>query len=272
MTIPVPGIRSALIALSMLAASAFAADATPPANPAASPASAPTVLITGSNRGIGLALARSYAERGWLVYATARKPADSAELQQLAKQYPNLRLEALDVADHAGIDALALKLRDQPIDVLLHNAGISGGVPTQMFGRMKYDVFRDVLEVNTIGPLKLTEALIGNVRASSQKKVILIGTSEASFAGINAGRLYWYRASKAAAHMLMLNLAYELKGKGVIVGVINPGPVDTDMMKGVRMPLQPPAVASGKVMGIIDGLDVARTGRFWDHNGGELQW
>jgi NAD(P)-dependent dehydrogenase (short-subunit alcohol dehydrogenase family) len=241
---------------------------------AARAADAPTgtVLITGANRGIGLELARQYAQRGWKVIATARRPGEAAELQAIAAAHPNVVLETLDVTDHARIDALAARLKGQPIDLLLLNAGISGGMPTQMFGRMQYEVFRQVLEVNTIGPLKLTEALAASVQASTQKKVVLLGTSEASFAGIDAGRLYWYRASKAAAHMLMLNVAYELKPRGVAVAVINPGPVDTDMMKGVRMPLQPPAEAVGKVIRIIDQLDVAHTGRFWDYKGGEVPW
>ena len=141
-----------------------------------------------------------------------------------------------------------------------------------MLGRMDYDVLRQVLEVNTIGPMHLSEKLLPNIRASAQKKIVLLGTSEASFGHIDAGRLYWYRASKAAAHMLMLNLAYDLKGRQVAVGVINPGPVDTDMMKGVRMPLQPPAEAVAKVIGIIDRMTVDTTGKFWDYNGGQLPW
>lgn len=248
----------------------FAQEAVPAA--AAPVAPSPTVLITGSNRGIGLALARGYAERGWRVIATARKPADAPELRALAAQYANVELMPLDVTDHAMIDALALRLKGRPVDVLLHNAGVSGGMPNQMLGRMNYDAFREVLEVNTIGPMKLSEALLENVRASRQKKIVLVGTSEASFAGINAGRLYWYRSSKAAAHMLMLNLAYEVRGRGVAVAVINPGPVDTDMMKGVRMPLQPPAEASSKVIGIIERLQVDNTARFWNYDGSELRW
>jgi NAD(P)-dependent dehydrogenase (short-subunit alcohol dehydrogenase family) len=244
-----------------------AAAPTPPA------ATAATVLVTGANRGIGLELARQYAARGWNVIATARKPDEAAELRKLAAAHPgSVTVEVLDVADHAAIDALARRLAGRPVDLLLHNAGISGGVPNQLFGRMNYDVFRQVLEVNTIGPMKLTEALLPNVLASAQKKVVLVGTSEASFGGIDAGRLYWYRSSKAAAHMLMLNLAYELKPRGVAVGVVNPGPVDTDMMKGARMPLQPPAVSVGKVIGIVDRLGIENTGRFWDYQGGELPW
>ncbi len=235
-------------------------------------AAEPTVLITGANRGIGLELARQYSARGWQVIATARKPSDAATLNELAKTRSNLSVETLDLTDHATIDRLADKMAGRPVDILIHNAGISGGVPTQMLGRMNYDAFREVLEVNTIGPMKLSEKLLPNIRASEQKKIVLIGTSEASFGRIDAGRLYWYRSSKAAAHMLMLNLAFELKGRQVAVGVINPGPVDTDLMKGVRMPLQPPAEAVGKIIGIIDRLTVDTTGKFWDYAGGQLPW
>lgn len=245
-----------------------------PANAATTaPAAVPTVLITGSNRGIGLELARQYAARGWNVIATARHPDEAAELRRIAVAHPGrVVLEPLDVADHAGIDALAQRLAGRPIDLLVHNAGISGGMPNQMFGRMNYDVFREVLEVNTIGPMKLSEALLPNVLAGTQKKIVLIGTSEASFAAVDAARLYWYRSSKAAAHMLMLNLAFELKPRGVVVAVISPGPVDTDFMKGVRMPLQPPAVSVAKVIGVIDRLDLDDTGRFWEHEGGQRPW
>ncbi len=276
---------SGLVVTSLFALSALAPRGAQAAEPGAAvapaattvgktaPAATGTVLITGSNRGIGLELARQYAARGWQVIATARKPAEAAELRKIAADHPrNVELESLDVADHASVDALAKKLAGRPIDLLLHNAGISGGVPNQVFGRMNYDAFREVLEVNTIGPMKLTESLLPNLLASAQKKVVLIGTSEASFKSINAGRLYWYRSSKAAAHMLMLNLAYELKPKGLAVGVINPGPVDTDMMKGVRMPLQPPAVSVAKVIGVIDRLDLDDTGRFWEHEGGQRPW
>jgi NAD(P)-dependent dehydrogenase (short-subunit alcohol dehydrogenase family) len=249
-----------LVALSLAALAATAQAATP------------TVFITGSNRGIGLELAKEYAQRGWHVIATTRQPAEAKELQQLAAAHPNVQVEALDVTQHAMIDALAQRLKQQPIDVLINNAGIAGSMQAQGFGHMNYDVFRNTLEVNTIAPLKLSEALLGSLRSGAQKKVILIGTSEASFAGIDAARLYFYRSSKAAAHMLMLNLAFELKGQGIAVAVINPGPVDTDMMKGVRMPLQPPAVAVAKVIAIIDKLDVADTGKFWSYRGGFVPW
>lgn len=239
---------------------------------AASLAATPTVLVTGSNKGIGLELVRQYAARGWHVIATSRKPGEANELRALAAAHPNIQVEALDVTDHAMVDALAAKLKDQPLDILINNAGTAGSMAGQRFGKFDYGSLRSTLEVNTIAPLKLSEAFAPNLRLGTQKKIVLLGTSEASFAGIDAARLYFYRSSKAAAHMLMLNLAYELKPQGIAVAVVNPGPVDTDMMKGVHMPLQPPAVAVGKVIGIIDGLNVANTGKFWNYSGGFVPW
>ncbi|MEZ5498302.1 MAG: SDR family oxidoreductase [Steroidobacteraceae bacterium] len=235
-------------------------------------AEAHTVLITGSSRGIGLELARQYAERGWRVLASARHPSDSSSLQDLASAHKNVDLVELDVTDHAAIDELATRLKSVPIDLLIHNAGIAGDMGGQRFGQFDYDSFRKTLEVNTIGPLKLTEALAGNLSAAGDAKVVLLGTSEASFARIDAARLYWYRASKAAAHMLMRNLAFELAPRHIAVAVVNPGPVDTDMMKGVHMPLQPPAEAVSKVIAIIDTVDLEHSGRFWNYSGGEVPW
>lgn len=236
----------------------------------ASPAA--TVLITGANRGIGLALAREYAARDWKVIATARSPQSATELRELASSDPDVTIEPLDVTDHAAIDALAAKYRGQPLDALVNNAGIAGAMGSQVFGRMDYAAFRQTLEVNAIGALKLSEALLPNLLAGKNPRIVALSTSEASFANIDAARLYWYRASKAALNMLMLNLAYELKPKGVIVALLNPGPVDTDMMRGVRMPKQPPAEAAKKCATVMSGITLDRTGKFWNYDGGEVPW
>jgi len=261
-------LRRAAGTLLLLIAGAIAAGV--PLAMAADPAG--TVFITGASRGIGLELAREYADRGWHVIATARRPADAPELAKLAATHPGVTLEQLDVTDLARIDVLAAKYRDQPIDVLINNAGIAGPVPGQMLGRMNFELLRQVLDTDAVGPMKLSEALLPNVIASHQKKIVTLSTSEASFAKIDAGRLYWYRAAKAAVNMLMLNLAYDVRKKGVAVALINPGPVDTDMMKGVPMKLQPAAEAVPKVIGIIDRLNLENTGKFWDYAGGEVPW
>lgn len=255
-------------------AASTAAESAAAESAAARPAGAqPTVLITGANRGIGLAMAKHYAERGWNVVATARKPAEAEDLEAISAAHPGkVTIETLDVTDFAQIDALAAKYREKPIDILVNNAGISAPISAQLFGKMDYDAFRRVLEVNTIGPMKLTEAMMPSVLASEQKKVITISSSEGSFGKLSAGRLYWYRASKAAVNMLMLNLAYNVKGRGVAVACINPGPVDTDFMKGVKMPLQDPDLAVDRVVAVIDKVNIENTGKFFDYLGGEVPW
>lgn len=136
----------------------------------------PTAMITGASRGLGLELARQYAADGWNVIATARNPADSAELQELDKQYPSLNVHALDVSDFAAIDRLARELKRRPIDILLNNAGVFGpkakaeNDPRQEFGHMDYDIWARLFRVNAMAPMKMAEALIDNISASAQKK------------------------------------------------------------------------------------------------------
>jgi NAD(P)-dependent dehydrogenase (short-subunit alcohol dehydrogenase family) len=232
-----------------------------------------TALITGANRGIGLALARRYAQAGWKVIATARNPAEAADLQALAASDPDVTVEALDVTNFASVDALAAKYAGKPIDLLVNNAGITGDPRRQTLGNVDYDMGRKVYETNVIGPLKMTDAFIGNVQASRLKKVVTISSSEGSMGMARGmGRMYFYRSSKSAVNMVMLNIAMEQKPKGVIVAVINPGAVDTDMMKGVRMPLQPVNEAAAKVAGVIDRLTLEDAGKFWDYQGGTIPW
>ncbi|MBV6418022.1 MAG: hypothetical protein CMLOHMNK_02801 [Steroidobacteraceae bacterium] len=234
-------------------------------------ADAPTVLITGANRGIGLELARQYAARDWHVIATARRPAQAAALAQLAATHPRVAIETLDVTDPEAIAALAEKYQGRPIDVLINNAGIIGK-RNQPLGRLDYDDYRRVLETNTIAPLRITEALLPNIAASTQKKIVTLSSSEGSITEVDSPRAYWYRSSKAAVNMLMRNLAFDVRARGISVALVNPGPVDTDMMKGVPMPLQKPSDAVAKVIAIIDRVTPETTGRFWDHQGGELPW
>ncbi len=232
------------------------------------------VLVTGANRGIGLEFVRQYAARGWHVIGTARDPDAAADLQALAKQYPGkVHVEKLDVRDYAAVDALAAKYAGRPIDVLIHNAGVSGGSQTQMLGRMQFDVFEDVLKTNVVAPLKISEAFLKHVEASREKKIVTVSSSEGSIAGATQPRLYFYRSSKAAVNMVMKNLALQVKPKGISVAMVNPGMTDTDFMKGLpKNLLRPPADAVRDMMRNIDGLSVANTGSFWEYDGKEIAW
>lgn len=234
----------------------------------------PTVLITGANRGIGLEYARQYAERGWNVVATARRPAEAAELQALAADHPRIAIETLDVTDFAQVDALAARYNDKPIDVLVNNAGISGKAMNQYFGKNSdWDEFEAVLRTNVVAPLKIAETFLPHLQASRQKKIVNVSSSEGSIAGVTAPRLYFYRASKAALNMEMRNVALALKGKGIAVAMINPGPVDTDMMAGMpKKMLRSREQAVSDLIRITDQLTLDNTGTFWDFTGEPLPW
>ncbi len=136
------------------------------------PVDAASILITGSNRGIGLGLAERYAEMGWTVYATARTPARADELNALAENYDNLTVDELDVTDDAEIEALAKKLEGKPIDVLINNAGILGDITKQNAQNIDYDEIKAIMDVNVYGPMKMTKAFLPHVKASEQKKIL----------------------------------------------------------------------------------------------------
>ena len=235
----------------------------------------PTVLITGSSRGIGFEFAQQYAAAGWQVIATARKPGDSKALTELAAAHNNVRLEPLDVTDAASIATLAQRLAGAPIDVLINNAGDTDEFRGQSFGRLNHDRFSALMELNAHGPLRVSEALIGNVLASQQKKIIAVSSLAGSFATKGGGMPggYWYKSSKAALNMIMLGLSQDLKPKGVIVNCLSPGQVDTHgyAARGIRMPntVDIRESVAGMVK-VIAGLTIEQTGQFIRYNG-ELQ-
>ncbi len=235
-------------------------------------ADTPTVLITGSNRGIGLEIARQYAERGWTVIATARKPEAADDLKAIRAAHPNLVIKQLDVTDHARIDELAAEYRDKPIDILINNAGISGGHENAKFGEMNFDVYYQVHAVNVIGPTKMAEAFLPSITISEQKKIINITSGQGSI-GETWGCCYFYRTSKSALNMMMRNISLELKKKGITVGLISPGFVKTDFTPGLDLPMMiTPEESATKVIAVIDDYDLSKTGTFLGKDGQTWPW
>ncbi len=233
----------------------------------------PTVFITGSSRGIGLELTRQYAEKGWNVIATCRSPETATDLNSIASDHPNVQIVQLDVLDFDRIDALAEQYKETPIDVLINNAGISGGGENQNFGEIDFDAFDDVMNVNVKAPIKIAEAFLDLVAASELKKIITISSTEGSIGMISGPpRGYIYRPSKTAVNMAMRNLAIAVASRKVIVGIINPGAVDTDFMKGVPMALMPPQESVSQVIQVIDNYTLDSSGTFIDYNGEQLPW
>ena len=133
---------------------------------------AATVLVTGSNRGIGLEFVKQYAAQGWTVIATTRHPAEAKELNELAAKNKKITVEKMDLLDVDGIKALAAKYKGKPIDLLLNNAGYLGDAPGQTLGSFDKKTFEQVFGTNVFGTLSVTEAFKDNVIASQQKKIV----------------------------------------------------------------------------------------------------
>jgi len=249
---------------------------------ASNEARAETVLITGANQGIGLEFAKEYAAKGWTVVATHRRDTTPEALAKLQKQYPNVRVERMDVTDGAQITALAAKMKGQPIDVLLNNAALIRFAPLndpkgnagQMFGTLDYDQLDQFVHTNVAGPLKIVEAFIDNVKASKQKKIITISSAAGMVSVLpRSADHYWYRITKAALNSAMRLLTVQLKDDGIIVAMFHPGGVQVESFGDLKLPgLVPPEVAVGKMIATIDGLTVKDSGRFLQNDGKDQPW
>ena len=187
---------------------------------------ADTVLITGSNRGIGFELAKQFSEQGWDVIATSRSPDDDTALQALAVGNENIVIERLDLTDHPAIDALADKLSGTPIDILLNNAATGGGVFIDTFGSLNYEAAWNVFNVNALGALKVSEAFVDHVAAGNRKMIITLNGEGGSIDSASGGT-YLFGASKAALNMVMRKLSVDMKERGITVNLVTPGFVDT---------------------------------------------
>jgi NAD(P)-dependent dehydrogenase (short-subunit alcohol dehydrogenase family) len=238
-------------------------------------ARSPTVLITGSNRGIGLALAQYYAGEGWNVIATCRDPENADELATLAKQHRKVSIEKLDVTDHAGIDALAGRYRDQPIDVLINNAALLGDLSKQKVGGLDYAEFEQVMNVNVFGPLKMSEAFADHVARSQQKKIVALTSGLGSLSLMEKmSGFYNYRMSKAALNMGFRGLRADLRNRGIIVGLVAPGMVETQLLadSGYRGKALKPAESAAGVAKNIAALTAADPGVPINVDGKPIPW
>jgi NAD(P)-dependent dehydrogenase (short-subunit alcohol dehydrogenase family) len=227
-----------------------------------------TVLITGANRGLGLEFAKEYHAGGWKVIATARQPQEAKDLKALGD---GVRIVALDVTRPESVAALATALDKEPIDLLINNAGQGVGLDRgRGLGEVKMEEFERVIEVNVLGPVRVTQALLPNLRAGKGKMVVGITSGLGSIAGNDQGGWYGYRESKAALDMFIRNLSADLKREGFICVAMNPGWVKTDM-GGPNAPLTPEESISG-IRRVLDRLKPEDTGKFWSYDGTNMPW
>ena len=265
---------------------ASAADTPAAPEPAPNPG---TALITGSDRGLGLALTQEFAARGWHVIATCRDPAKATELAAFAHDHPAVTIEKLDVSDDAAIDALAVKLKGQPIDALVNNAGITGDGESQALATLKPEEFNRVLRVNSYAPLRVSAAFLDLVAASKQRKIIGISSGYGSIASteklaaIGYPRQYFYAMSKAALNMGLREFAFETAARQVTTVLLTPGAVDTDMQRELRSqmaktgkpitaPVITPAESAHSLVLTIEQLKPEQNGKFLGRDGAELPW
>ncbi|MGI8853298.1 MAG: SDR family NAD(P)-dependent oxidoreductase [Methyloceanibacter sp.] len=162
----------------------------------------PSTLITGANRGLGLEFARKYLGDGWQVYATCRNPATASELRRLAENSDDkLRILAMDVTDPASIQAAATELDGEAIDLLLNNAGIIGP-QGQAIGNIDYKAWVQVFAINTMGPMRVSEAFVEHVARSNRKLIVTLTSGMGSITDNTSGGSILYRSSKAAVNMI----------------------------------------------------------------------
>ena len=225
------------------------------------------ILITGANRGIGLEFTKQYAADGWNVLACCRHPQSALDLQALAQSNTNIKIQPLDVADFAQIDALALQLKDESIDVLINNAGV---YPHSSFGDTNYDDWAAAFKVNSMAPLKMAEAFVQHISRSQLKKIATLTSKMGSLDDNTSGDSYSYRSSKTAVNMVMKSLSIDLKPYGISVVTLHPGWVQTNM--GGSNALVSAQTSVTGLRKVIDGLNVATTGRFIAYDGKAINW
>lgn len=222
-----------------------------------------TVLVTGANRGIGLALATKFHQQGYEVIATARKPEKAAALKKLG-----IRVEQLDIIDKSSVKKFAKRLQGKKIDILINNAGI-GGHSTQKFEDLEIDKLMRVFDVNSLGALRVTQALLPNLDQGQTKVVASVSSRMGSIAQ-NSGGVIGYRASKTALNSFNKSLSIEFSNRGYVFVVLHPGWVRTDMTSD-RATYSPQESANG-LFKVITELKSADNGKFYDLHGKLLEW
>jgi NAD(P)-dependent dehydrogenase (short-subunit alcohol dehydrogenase family) len=217
-----------------------------------------TVLITGANRGIGLQLVKQFARRGDEVIAACRESSDALDMLGVRV------IDGIDVGSAASVGTLQQEIGEQQIDILVNNAGI---LLRDTFGAIDYDLMMEQYRINTLGPLRVTEALSNNLRNGS--KVAIITSRVGSIDDNRSGGNWGYRASKTAVNMIGTNLKHELLPRGIAVALLHPGLVATDMTGGTGIA---PADSAAGLVQRIDELTLETSGGFWHAEGYALPW
>jgi NAD(P)-dependent dehydrogenase (short-subunit alcohol dehydrogenase family) len=220
-------------------------------------------VVTGANRGLGLELCRQLKHAGTEVIGTARDPQTAVDLRAL-----EVRVEELDVAQADSVGSFAERLGDTKVDLLINNAGVGGA--GEGIANLDFDDVEQKLQINTLGAMRVTQALLPNLRRGKGRKIAHLTSRMGSIGDNGEGGYYAYRISKAALNMFNRSLAVELVGQGFVCVVLHPGWVRT-RMGGSTAP-QTPEESARAMLELIARLRRQDTGRFFDYTGAELRW
>lgn len=231
------------------------------------------VVITGANRGLGLALARVYAERGDTVIAGCRRPVDATELGGVTDH-----VHELDVGSQESIEWFGAEVGSAPLDVLINNAGVDGralGVADE-----ERDVLQlspehviDEFRINAIGPMLLSRVFLDSLRSSANPRIVNVSSTVGSMeVARSVGRDVGYVTSKAALNMITVKLAGRLAGDGIVAVAVHPGLLRTAIATPRGGALEDPAVGAAELVTLIDGLTIEQSGSFLRRDGTIHPW
>ena len=232
-----------------------------------------TILITGTNRGIGLEFTKQCLARGDRVIATCRDIEAADGLKQLSSSQDELgtRLEVrqLDVASPESMQEFVQQLADTPIDIFINNAGVYG--PTNVkFGELDAQAWASVVQVNSIAPLMLSQLLMPNLRKGKDKKMVYLTSKMGSIGDNSGGGSYIYRSSKTALNSAVKSLAIDLAAEGFSAALLHPGWVLTDM-GGPNALIDTKTSVTG-MLKVVDDLDPQTSGSFFNYDGSIIAW
>ncbi len=228
-----------------------------------------TVMITGCSRGLGLEAAKQYLADDWKVYASCREPDSCPELQALARDYHQLHLLDLDIANNDSIDSAVRQLHGQPLDLLIQNAGVYGPGASRL-ETVEVEPWIDTLRINSIAPLMVVQRVLDNLRMGYDPTVVLLTSKMGSMTDNLSGGSYIYRSSKAALNSVGKSLAEDLRGEGIKVLLMHPGWVKTDM--GGPNALIDAATSVRSMRQVIAATTLTESGSYLNYDGDPIPW
>ena len=228
-----------------------------------------SILITGTNRGIGLEFVKHYLKNNEKIIATCRNKHSAKDLLELENTTSNLSLVELDVSNPNSINEFISKIAGLPIDTFINNAGVFGPRNIE-FGNFNAKEWLDVFKVNTIAPLLITQKILKNLRLGKDKKLAFISSKVGSIEDNTEGGMYIYRTSKTALNQVIKSLSIDLKEENFIVVALHPGWVQTDM-GGPNALIDTKTSVKGMIE-VIDNLTPKNSGKFYNYDGSTIPW